>query len=77
MQRAGFNVFTVCVYLGVPGHSRTANTVWLGPGKYQVDVIRKAMREILKYAPDAMILLELNVTPSPEWSAAHPDEIAQ
>lgn len=77
MQRAGFNVFTVCVYLGVPGHSRTANTVWLGPGKYQVDVIRKAMREILKYAPDAMILLELNVTPSPEWSAAHPDEIVQ
>lgn len=77
MQKAGFNVFTVCVYLGVPGHTRTANTVWLGPGRYQVDVIRKAMREILKYAPDAMILLELYITPSPEWSAAHPDEIVQ
>lgn len=77
MQQAGFNLFTVTVELGVPGHTRTANTVWLDEGKYQIEVIQKTMRELLKYAPDANIMLEVFLSPHPGWAEAHQDDIVQ
>jgi len=77
MQKVGFNLFTVTVELGVPGHIRCANTVWLDEGKYQIEVIQKTMRELLKYAPDADVMLELVVTPHPGWAEEHPDDIVQ
>ena len=45
MQKAGFNLFTVGVYLGLPCHSRTPNSVWKKDGTYQVEIIQKAMRQ--------------------------------
>ncbi len=76
MMNAGFNIFIVPVYLGVPGHFRTANSVWLGENHYQINVIQQVMRRVLRYAPDAKILLELNITPPPMWGENHPDEVA-
>lgn len=77
MQKAGFNLFTVGVYLGLPCHSRTPNSVWKKDGTYQVEIIQKAMRQILKYSPDAMILLDFFITPREGWSETHQDEVVQ
>lgn len=74
--KAGFNTFTVPVYLGVPGHARTANTLWLGRKQYQLEVLQKVVRRLLRYAPEARIMLEINVTPHPGWGEENPDEIA-
>lgn len=76
MQKAGFNVFSVRVDLGVPTNTRTANSVWLGKKKYQVEVLQLLVRRMLSYAPDAMIMLEINVTPPPGWGEANPDDVA-
>ncbi|MBO7742431.1 MAG: hypothetical protein J6S21_07745, partial [Victivallales bacterium] len=76
MRNAGFNAFTVTVDLGVPTKTRTANSVWLGKKKYQVEVLQKLVRRMLSYAPDAMIMLEINITPYAGWGEAHPDDIA-
>lgn len=76
LKRAGFNIFSVCVNLGVPGNTRVANSVWLGENQYQIEVIRRALRRILRYCPDAMIMLELNITPHVGWGEANPSEIA-
>ncbi len=77
MQKAGFNLFTVGVYLGLPCHPRTANSVWQKDGTYQVEIIQKVMRQILKYSPDAMILLDFYITPREGWSEANQDEVVQ
>lgn len=77
MQKAGFNIFTVGVYLGLPCHPRTANSVWQKDGSYQVEIIQQAMRQILKYSPDAMIFLDFFVTPHEGWSEANQDEVVQ
>ena len=77
MQKAGFNLFTIGVYLGLPAHPRTANSVWQKDGTYRVEIIQKAMREILKYSPDAMILLDFFITPREGWSEANQDEVVQ
>ncbi len=76
MIKAGFNTFTMATYLGVPGHARTANTVWLGKKHYQVEVLQAMARRLLRYAPDARIMLEIIVTPCPGWAEENPDEIA-
>ena len=76
MRRAGFNVFAIRMDLGVPTNTRTANSIWLGKKKYQVEILRKMVRRVLRYAPDAMVMLEINVTPPPGWGEAHPDDIA-
>ena len=76
MRQAGFNVFSIRADLGVPTNTRTANSIWLGKNKYQIEILQKLVRRVLRYAPDAMVMLELNVTPPPGWGEAHPDDIA-
>jgi hypothetical protein len=75
--RAGFNVFTTKVSLGLISFGGGPGEVWQGHKRYDISKIREAIRRVLKRAPDAMVMLELVVTPCRGWGKNNPGEIFQ
>lgn len=73
-QSSGFNIFTVTMSLGIGG---VHGNIWTLDGKCDVDKVCAAVRKVLKRVPDAMVMIELRVTPPYGWSKANPDEVFQ
>lgn len=49
---------------------------WLGKGKYDFSEIRKSIEQALSYDPDAVIMLEVKITPNyREWGEENPDAV--
>lgn len=72
---AGFTIFTISIQLGQPSYPKHRCGVWLGDGKYDIKKIEDAVYDILAYAPNAYVFLELGMTPYYEWTVNNPDEI--
>lgn len=74
---AGIRIFSTTVALGVSRPGKTPSDIWLGPGKYNFDPVRRELRKLLREAPDAKILLNIDVTPYRGYAEQHPDELFQ
>ena len=49
---------------------------WLGKGKYDFSEVRKSIEQALSFDPDAVIMLEVRITPSyREWGEENPDAV--
>lgn len=72
---AGFTIFTISIQLGHPSYPKHRCGVWLGDDKYDIKKLEDAVYDILAYAPDAYIFLELGMTPYYEWTVNNPEEI--
>lgn len=49
---------------------------WVGKGKYDFSEVRKSIEQALAYDPDAVIMLEVKITPEyREWGEENPDAV--
>ena len=62
----GFNVFVLPFSLA---------DCWKADGSVDAAPVRPMLRKLLRFNPQAMILLEMGVKPCADWGAAHPDEV--
>lgn len=76
-SRRGFNVFTVGLSLGRstrPG-SGPSSYIWRDDGSCDIAKVRAELREYLRRAPDAMLMLCFGLTPFNGWGERNPSEI--
>ena len=50
--------------------------LWLGPGKYDFAVLDKRLETLLCMAPDAVVMLYVNLDPYPDFFQAHPEAVS-
>lgn len=76
-SRKGFNVFSVGFKFAetADASARATTGIWRADGTPDVSKIRAVLREYLRRAPDAYLLLAFGVAPYNGWGEKHPGEI--
>ncbi|MCI6287232.1 MAG: hypothetical protein MR727_00695 [Lentisphaeria bacterium] len=74
-SKAGVKIFSVPFQLGCGRPAHTPQDIWQGPGKYELKELRAELRKLLREAPDAKIMLHIEISPYRGYGTAHPDEL--
>lgn len=70
----GFQIFTVPMTLGMSTHGGLAD-IWQLDKQIEPERVRNELRKYLKINSDALLMLDILITPPAGWGKANPDEI--
>ena len=73
-NKAGVNIISCSMSLGIGRHNKNLIDIWQGENQYNIKAIQKELRNILKEAPNAYILLNLSVSHYRGYLQKYPDE---
>ncbi|MBR1965950.1 MAG: hypothetical protein IKA22_05020 [Lentisphaeria bacterium] len=74
-KKAGFNFFLTTATLGRRPENVESEQIWQEDGTVDISSIEKAVKRIIKFAPDAYVFICLSINPTKSWLLANKDQI--
>ena len=72
---AGFNFYLTTATVGLRPDSTESDPIWREDGSIDIKPIEKAVKKVIKYAPDGYVILCLSITPNKSWLLANKDQL--
>lgn len=76
-DRAGYRIFTSSVILGENPFPDDYRQTWREDGTLDVEALKEAVYRVLRYAPDAYVMLQIVVSPPRNWLLANQGELVK